>query len=272
MSDMIQYFNLWAPYWSEREDTFLSKESVETLSNLLKSPVLLVGAGLGLMIEKLQTKGLQVDGIELSPQMVKYAKKLRNLELIQGDAREMPIKDNTYESSLIATGVIDVMDDLEAIERIIEETKRVTISKGPIYAAFYHWHPMVTDFLKTFRYLSSDGRWLYRKSHELWIVKPNEVFPILKKQNPNLSFVKTLLILLKVQFFLPKKEKQERKDFMTSWKKACESMEDPHKLIESGPETVPYRNEKAIKQLFEKLNIQILKIQTFPSCKVVQIQ
>ena len=158
MSDMIEYFDLWAPYWSEREDTFLAKESIETLSNLLEEPVLLVGAGLGLVIEKLQAKGLQVDGIELSLQMVKYAKKLRNLKLIQGDAREMPIKDNTYKSSLIATGVIDVMDDLEGIERIIEETKRVTIDKGPIHVAFYQWHPMVTDFSKTFKYLTSDGR------------------------------------------------------------------------------------------------------------------
>jgi ubiquinone/menaquinone biosynthesis C-methylase UbiE len=272
MPDMIEYFDLWAPYWSEREDTFLAKESIETLSSLLESPVLLVGAGLGLVIEKLQAKGLHVDGIELSPQMVKYAKKLRNLEVIQGDAREMLIKDNTYKSSLIATGVIDFMDDLEGIERIIEETKRVTIDKGPIHVAFYQWHPMVTDFLKTFRYLTSDGRWIYRKSHELWIVKPNEVFPILRKQNPNVGFVKTLLTLLKVQFFLPKKEKQERKDFMTAWKKACESMEDPHKLIEAGPDTVPYRDENAIKQLFGKLRIQILKVQTFPSCKVVQIQ
>ncbi len=191
MSDMIEYFDLWAPYWSEREDTFLAKESIETLSNLLKSPVLLVGAGLGLVIEQLQARGLQVDGIELSPQMVKYAKKLRNLELIQGDAREMPIKDHTYESSLIATGVIDVMDDLEAIDRIIKETKRVTINKGPIYAAFYQWHPMVTEFLKTFKYLSSDGTWLYKKSHELLTAKPSEVFPILKRQNPNLVLCHT---------------------------------------------------------------------------------
>ena len=42
--------------------------------------------------------------------------------------------------------------------------------------------------------------------------------------------------------------------------------------LKLGPETVPYRDEAAIKQLFEKLNIEILKIQTFPSCKVVQIQ
>jgi len=272
MPDMIEYFDLWAPYWSEREDTFLAKESVETLSNLLESPVLLVGAGLGMIIERLQARGLQVDGIELSPQMVKYAKKLRNLELIQGDAREMPVKDHAYKSSLIATGVIDVMDDLEEIKKIIEETKRVTIDKGPIHVAFYQWHPMVTDFVKTFGYLSSDGRWSFRKSHELWILKPNEVISILRKQNPDLGFVKVLLTLLKVQFFLPKKEKQERKDFVTSWKKACESMEDPHKLIEAGPETVPYRDEKGIRQLFEKLGIQILKIQTFPSCKVVQIE
>jgi ubiquinone/menaquinone biosynthesis C-methylase UbiE len=269
---MIKHFDLWAPFWSDREDTFLAKDRIETLSPLLKSPLLLVGAGLGLIVEKLMEKGLQVDGIELSPQMVKYAKKTRGLELIQGDAREMPIEDNTYESSLVATGVIDFMDEVEEIERIIQEVHRVTVDKGPIYAAFYQWHPRLLEFLKMFRYLSDDGKWYYQKSHELWILKSSEVFPILRKQNPDLGFLRTFLFLMKIQLLLPKKEKQERKDFQRSWKRACETMEDTRILIESAPEIVPYRNEDQIKQLFDKLNIEILDLLTFPSCKVVKIQ
>ena len=272
MSDMIEYFDLWAPYWSDREDTFLAKESVETLSSLLKSPLLLVGAGLGLIMEKLMEKGLQVDGIELSPQMVKYAKEVRGLELIHGDAREMPIKDNTYESSLIATGVIDVMDDLKGIEKIIQEVHRVTVDKGPIYAAFYQWHPIVHEFVKTFKYLSDDGKWHFRESHELWILKSSEVLSILRKRKPDLSFLRTFLFSLKTLLLLPNKEKQEMKDFQRSWKRACETMEDPRKLIESAPEIIPYRDENAIKRLFDKLNMQILNLLTFPSCKVVRIQ
>jgi 2-polyprenyl-3-methyl-5-hydroxy-6-metoxy-1,4-benzoquinol methylase len=55
-----------------------------------------VGAGQGLLVEGLTRKGFCVDGVELSPVMIEYAKRRRGLELIEADAGNMPFDDRTY--------------------------------------------------------------------------------------------------------------------------------------------------------------------------------
>ncbi len=107
------YWGSWAPYWSYFEDNFLDIESINKLSATIESPILIIGAGQGILVEQLQNKGFKVDGLELDPQMIKYAKDRRGIDLIQADAGKMPFADNSYRTSIIATGVIDFIDDTE---------------------------------------------------------------------------------------------------------------------------------------------------------------
>ena len=46
---------------------------------------------------------------------------------------------------------------------------------------------------------------------------------------------------------------------------------DPRSLIEAAPETVPYRNQKEILNLFQRLGIPIQQLSEFGSCRVVRI-
>ena len=126
----INYFDLWAPYWSYLEDNYLDLESINRLATLVKSPALVVGAGQGIIVEQLRKNGLEADGLDLSPYMIKYAKLRRGIDLIEADARNMPFDDASYQASIIATGVIDFMDDEEQIKLIIHEVMRVTANSG----------------------------------------------------------------------------------------------------------------------------------------------
>jgi predicted TPR repeat methyltransferase len=102
--DVTPYWESWAPHLHFFEDTFLDLESIEKLTSVIQDPVLVVGAGQGLLVERLRAKGFDVDGVELSANMIKYAKKRRGIDLVQADARKMPFADGTYETSIITTG------------------------------------------------------------------------------------------------------------------------------------------------------------------------
>ena len=90
MSDTMTFFNSWAPYWSYLEDNYLDIESINKLATIVKSPVLIVGAGQGIIVEQLIKMGFKADGIDLSPQMIEFAKQRRGLDFIQADARNIP--------------------------------------------------------------------------------------------------------------------------------------------------------------------------------------
>ena len=87
--------------------------------------MLIVGAGQGLLVEQLQTTGHKVEGVDLSPQMIKYALTRRGLKLIEADARKLPSADRTYNTTIIATGVVDFLDDEGQIGLIVNEARTV---------------------------------------------------------------------------------------------------------------------------------------------------
>jgi SAM-dependent methyltransferase len=90
------FWDAWAPYLQYLEDNLLDLEAINRLSTSVTDPVLVVGAGQGLVVEGLTRKGFCVDSVELSPVMIEYAKRRRGLELIEADAGNMPFDDRTY--------------------------------------------------------------------------------------------------------------------------------------------------------------------------------
>lgn len=272
MADPINYFDLWAPYWSYLEDSYLDLESINKLAAaaIVKSPVLIVGAGQGIIVEQLIKMGFKADGIDLSPEMIRYAKQRRDLDLIQADARNMPFEDNAYQSTIIATGVIDFMDDEDQIALIINEVKRVTNNPGEVLIAFYRLHPRVEELMQYIGTISDD-RWRLKRTYELLSLKPGEFLAAVKKM-PHVSTLGCILALIKMQLMLPKKEKLMSKNWNRAWEKAQEEMEKPMTLIEGAPESLPYRNEQQIRGLFGKLNASLNHMHMLYSCIVAQLK
>ena len=273
MAEMESFWRTWAPYWSYQEDFALDIEGINKLTTAVVGPVLVIGAGQGLLVEQLQKKGFKVDGVDLEPNMIMYAKKRRGLNLIQANAKNMPFSDKSYKTSIIATGVVDFLDDEEQIKLIIDEALRVTDDSGKVFVAFYKYHSKVE---KVFRYtglITDKGLLRNRRMCELSILSFDNPIGFVKaiKKDANVGFFSAFMILIKTVMLLPKKHKRQTKNFSKLWKQATNELDNPELLIECAPEFVPYRNEENIRNLFKNLNIPIRHMFIYDSCMVVQL-
>ncbi len=102
----------------------------------IQSPVLVVGAGQGLLVAELRSEDFQCDGVDFSCEMIGHAKSRRGLDLIQADASALPLGNAIYETIIYATGVVDFNGDEEAIQNILSEGRRVVRPGGRILVAF----------------------------------------------------------------------------------------------------------------------------------------
>ncbi len=267
---IINYFDVWAPYWSYIEDFCLDIESLKQLMEFIQSPVLVVGAGQGLLVEELLQQDLQVTGIDLSREMIQYAKERRGIELIHADAKETPFPDQFFQTSIITTGVLDFMDDEEAIHQIITEVRRVTDETGKVFIAFNRFHPRAEELMRYTGLISEDDQWCFRDTYVAMSQKPSELFASIQK-NPNISTLGALLVVIKTELLLPRKEKVVRKRWKKAWEKIKREVENPQQLIDCAPEYIPYRNKTQIQDLFRKMNLPIQQIHELYSCIVVQL-
>src|SRR5882724_10734886 len=78
------------------EDNHLNVSATRRIMGDLRAPVLVVGAGHGLIVAETRKAGLRCDGIDFSSEMIRYAKVRRGIDIIHADARAMPIPDQTY--------------------------------------------------------------------------------------------------------------------------------------------------------------------------------
>jgi hypothetical protein len=259
------YWDIWAPYLPYLEDNLLDLETITELSASVTDPVLVVGAGQGLLVQGLTQKGFRVDGVERSPVMIEYARSRRGLKLIEADARNMPFDDNTYATSIIATGVVDFMDDEQLVKEIVDETKRVTTDTGKVFVAFFGVHPATEKFLRTIG-LIANGRLYQRRVLQLSRLRPIAALAAIRKE-ADLSFLRAIQAVLTMQIGLPSKEKRIAK----MWAKIFKEADNPDLLIRAAAESLPFRTELDIRDLFRRLDIQVRNLQVFGSCTVAQL-
>lgn len=270
MNNVYNFFEFWAPYWSLIEDNLLDIASINKLSNMFVSPVLVVGAGQGILVEKLKNQGLKVDGIDFSATMIKYAKQRRNIDLIKADARSMPFADNAYQSAIIATGVLDFMDDQKTVVQIIHEIKRVTSNKDHIFIAFARMDPQIEKTMRCLGLITEDRIHLKRFA-ELTRLKPGELLAKIRK-SPNVSTIGAILSLIKIRLFLPSENRKLSENFKKMWQKAQDENLNLDSLLDSVPDKIPFRRDDHIRDLFAEIDIPITDIYTSYSCMVAQLQ
>lgn len=273
MVEKESYWTAWSPYWSYQEDFFLDSEAINKLATFFTNPVLIIGAGQGLLVEQLKKKNFTVDGIELDPQMISYAKKRRGLDLIEADARNMPFANESYKTSVIATGVVDFMDDEEQIKSIINEALRVTDGSAKVFVAFYKYHPKVEALLKYTGIITDKSLLRFKRLAEMTILSFENPIGFIRtaRKEANVGLLIAFFVLMKAQLFLPKKEKKESKKLSALWKQVKNELDNPQSLIDCLPELVPYRSREQIMSLFKKLNFTIRNMYFYDSCTIVQL-
>jgi len=249
MADMSACWKAWAPYWRDIENTYLDGPTIRRLESEMRSPVLLVGAGQGLLVERLRKDGFCADGIDSEPEMIVYARKRRRLELIEADARAMPFADESYATAIVATGVVDFLDDNKTIRSILAETVRVTRQSGDVFIAFHKMRGRVEKVLDQLGMFVEDGRYYCMRRILRAEFESPRLFVRLTKADRGILFA--LLALLKMQFL-----SRKLKDAFTA----------------AAPEVAPYRREDEVRRLFDILGVTLHQVYTFETCTIVRLK
>src|SRR5215831_10133963 len=121
MKNSSDFWNTLAPYHAEVEDSNLDIASIRRVLTEIRSPVLVVGAGHGLIVAELRKQGYQCDGVDLSAEMVQHANRRRGITLVRADAKALPFPAASYETIVYATGVVDFIAADEEIQAILAE-------------------------------------------------------------------------------------------------------------------------------------------------------
>lgn len=265
MTDVGRFWDTWAPYLSYIEDNHLDLTNIKKLDPIISDPVLIIGAGQGLLVEQLQKSGHKVDGVDRSPQMVKLADTRRNLKLIEADARNLPFESKMYSTCIIATGVVDFLKDERQIELIINEARRVTQESGKVLVGFLGTHPAAKRFGMRVGIITG-GTLHQRKLFQLTSLSPLQALKTFRKDG-RMGIFRAFREILILQLFLPRKVKKLSKRMAQVLKIA----DDPQALIDSGMESMPLRTEDDVRALFARLRIPAEEVFVFDNyCVVVQ--
>ena len=265
MTGSSEFWDALAPHHSSIEDDYFDLSSLRLILHHIHQPVLVVGAGQGLIVEELRKNGFQTDGVDFSREMIRYAKTRLGLELTQADARDMPFQDGAYQTIIYTTGVVDFIADEEHIRLIMGEARRVVNRSGDIFVAFYRFSRTSEGFLTRLGILKDNV--LYVKE-SLRIHQLNPVQAIVWVANKGgIGFFPAAILSLRSWFLSPMREKQSAFNMRKIFKK----MDNPSSLIEAAPERQPYRNEPQIRHLFNRLAIPIKRLEASVTCYVVQI-
>jgi SAM-dependent methyltransferase len=259
------FWNVLAPFHAEVEDSNFDLASVRRLLPDIESPVLVVGAGQGLIVAELRKRGYECEGVDLSPEMVRQAKRRRGITLVQADAKAMPFPAASYETIIFATGVVDFAAEEGDIQAMLTEGRRVVNRSGKVFVAFYKANAAQEDFLEMVG-LISDHRLAFRESLEIYLMNPVQMVGWVARRAGVGRFHATIA-LLRVGVHSTMRERRNTLRMQRVFRK----ISDPCSLIEAAPEKLPYRNEREIENLFKRLGIPIRQLRSFATCWVVRI-
>jgi len=265
MKDASDFWNALAPYHAEIEDNYFDLTSIRRLIKHIRPPVLVVGAGQGLIVAELLKKGFPCDGVDLSAEMVRHAKLRRGITLVHADAMAMPFPPNSYETILFATGVVDFTTDEDAIRLLLVEGKRVLKQPGNIFVAFYKFSDAQESFLARVGLLSN-GEVALRQSFELYLLNSRQMLHWVAAR-ARLSRFQAMLALLRLSALCTMHERR----MTLRLRRIFRRMPEPRALINAAPEKQPYRNEREINNLFKRLAVPIEQFSVFKSCCIVRI-
>lgn len=265
MTSPCQFWDALAPHHAAIEDSYLDRRSLRRILPQIRPPVLVVGAGQGLLVAELRRFGLECKGVDSSVQMNHQARLRRGIDLVQADARSMPFSSGSFATVIYATGVIDSMREEAAINQMLMEGRRVLANDGKIFVAFYRLSPATEIFLTRLGLLGNQ----------------------LLHQRDTMEFYRFTPWQALAQVAARAKVGLGRATAMTMRSWACSSLQEKRvamkmqklfakpeiadALLSTAPELTPYRTASQIQQLFDRLSIPVCGWNSSGSCHLVQI-
>lgn len=264
LSHENKFWDALAPYHAAIEDNYLDRASLRTMIDDVRSPVLIVGAGQGLLVAELQSRGFQCDGVDFSSEMIRHAKLRRGLSLIEANAKAMPLKTAAYETVICATGVIDFVGDEAEIKRILNEAARVVRPTGHIFVAFYRASPAVENLLTALGLLRNHVL-SQREALAINRLGPLQALGWVARR-AGVGYPRAAMLLMRMALFSTLREKSTA----LKMKRIFRQIEDPNALIECAPEKLPYRNEAEIRNLFKRVERPLKQLTTLNTCIIAR--
>ena len=264
MKHPSDFWNALAPFHSAIENNYFDLPSLRRLLPVLRGPVLVVGAGQGLIVEELLKMGFQCDGVDYSAEMIRYARQRRGLSLIEADAKAMPLKDAAYQTIIYATGVIDFIGDEAEIKQILDEAARIVSPKGSIFVAFYRVSTAVESLLTELGFLHNHVL-LQRENLAISGLNLFQTLGVVARK-AGVGYLRAALLLIRMALFSTLREKMTA----VRMKKIFRRMDDARSAIESAPEKLPYRNEGEIRKVFQRLGVPVKQITILSSCIIAR--
>jgi 2-polyprenyl-3-methyl-5-hydroxy-6-metoxy-1,4-benzoquinol methylase len=265
MNHNSHFWDTLAPFHAEVEDSNFDLASVRRLMPEIRSPVLVVGAGHGLIVGELRKQGHQCDGLDSSTGMVQQAKLRRGIAVVQADAKAMPFPAASYETIIYATGVVDFCAAEDQIQAMLREGRRVLKETGKVFVAFYRVSAVQESFLATVGLLNN-GELELRQSLELHLLNPIQMVSWLAKRTGQ-GRVRATMTFLRLSVLCTRDERR----LTFRMRRIFRKLHDPRALIDAAPEKQPCRNQSDIENLFNRLGIPIKQFSTYSSCYVVQV-
>jgi len=266
MTNKSNFWQLWAPHLVLFEDNHLDLRTINTIADKISQPVLIVGGGQGLIVDALRKKGLHVDGVDSSSEMVRLAKQRRGIKLVHTDGSSLPFADESYATTIISTGVVDFLDDEKQILQIINEARRVTKKGGSLLVSYYKVHPAAENFLKRIGIITENQILRLRRLFELSRLAPPKFIVAIRKDG-NLSLYGVISELLRIQCFLPKKERL----LSNTMSKILKTADNADELIGSISEAIPHHTQESINTSCKKLKLTVNAFMDYEMCFVVDV-
>jgi SAM-dependent methyltransferase len=124
-----------APYWDLFEIDGTTPADLRSFLGELSSPVLIVGAGQGLLIEALHVLKFEVIAIDYCRPMVEQAHQRRGVRMLVADATRLPFELGAFRTVIVPTGVLQAECEL-LNDRILCECLRVARPNARILFGF----------------------------------------------------------------------------------------------------------------------------------------
>lgn len=247
------------------EENYLDLSSLRQIMGGMRSPVLVVGAGQGLLVAELLSMGFACHGVDFSPEMIKRAKIRRGLKLVESHATALPFGDAAYETVIYATGVVDFNNDEEAIGRMLREGRRVLRPGGSILVAFYRFSPALEDFLSRLGLLNGSVV-QHRRSLETYLLTGPQMLRWVARR-AGVGWPGALGLMVRLAAFGTWREKATA----LRMQGIVRNMPAPQAFIQAASEIQPYRKEAEIRGLFGRLDIAVQEVRTLATCWVAGI-
>jgi ubiquinone/menaquinone biosynthesis C-methylase UbiE len=273
--DTDKWWSTWAPLWDRIEDRHFGTKATESLMRYIKSRVLVVGAGLGLIVRYLAKKNLDAVGLDINPEMVKTAKEKYNIDIVEGNAMDLPFGENLFRTVIISSGVVDYGADDTQINTMVQEAKRVCAGGGIIILAFYK---LADDLEKIYRRIGViDSPDIYHMDRifiidEVSARNPLMCIPHIRKWTGK-SHIRILFEWMWIGLTLAIGPLITERDWMRDNIKFAEEIGlKKQDLLDCVPDELPYWTKSRIEKLLARIGVGYREIKEFDDCTVVVIE